>query len=267
MPVIRSRHHPKIKRARAFLEPDARRKESRFLVEGFRLLEEAVASGLRCESFFYTQKLASQERGKALLDLLRRLKIPSHEISDRVLGSLKETKTSQGAIGLFRQPDWTGNWEKPLRSGMVLVACGVSDPGNLGTMIRMGEAAGLRGLLLTQGTVEPYHPKVLRASMGSLFRLPVMTIADPVPSFSTGAQIMAAVSRGGDPPAALDFKRPTFLLMGQESSGIDKELLERATHRVSIPMVKEVESLNVAMATAILLYEMVRQNRPAHTGG
>ena len=266
MAILRSRHHPKIKRAREFLEPDARRKEGRFLVEGVRLLEEAFASRLRCENFYYTQKLASQERGKALLERLRKLRVPSNEISDSVLASLKETKTSQGAIGLFLQPDWTGHWKKPFRSGAVLVACGVSDPGNLGTIIRMGEAAGLRGLLLTQGTVEPYHPKVLRASMGSLFRLPVMTMVDPLPSFSSGAQIVAAVSRGGDPPDAIDFKRPTYLLMGQEASGINEELLERATHHVSIPMVREVESLNVAMAATILLYEMIRQTQAAQTG-
>jgi len=263
MAVITSRQHPKVKRARALFDPDLRRRDKCFLAEGVRLLEEAFSSQLHCEGFFYSSKLTAMERGRGLLKRARDAKAPLWEVSDGVLAWLKETKTSQGAIGLFRQPDWPSPWESPLRSGLVIVACRIGDPGNLGTMIRMGEAAGARGMVLTAGTVDPYHPKALRASMGSLFRFPVIIIDDPAGRLAaeraSGAQVAAAVSAGGALPESVDLTRPTFLILGGESQGIPDELLAGATHRIAIPMAPPVESLNVAMAAAILLYEGVRQ--------
>lgn len=263
MAVITSRQHPMVKRARAMLDPDQRRTEGRFLAEGVRLLEEAFSSKLHCEGLLFSSKLTGLERGQELLKKAREAKAPLWEVTESVLAWLKETKTSQGAIGLFRQPKWPEQWESPLRSGLVVVACRISDPGNLGTIIRMGEAAGARGLILTAGTVEPYHPKALRASMGSLFRFPVILLDDTAGRLaaerSSGAQVAAAVSRGGVPPESIDLTRPTFLVLGGESQGIPEDLLAAATHRIAIPMAPPVESLNVAMAAAILLYEGVRQ--------
>jgi len=270
MKKILSLHHPAVRQARSLHDPDERRSTGRFLAEGVRLLEEAFASGLRCEQFFYTAMLTEQERGAALLTLAKHAHAPLMELPERILNTLKETKTSQGAIGLFVQPTWPKPWETPLQSGLVLVACELRDPGNLGTIIRMGEAAGARGLLLAKGTVDPYHPKALRASMGSLFRLPVVSVIldEKVTDTLTGsAQVVATVSQGGIAPWEADLTRPTFLLVGQEAAGLPEPLLERATVRVTIPMAKQVESLNVATATAMLLYEAIRQRttRPPHS--
>lgn len=266
--MITSPQHPLVKRARALRDPDARRRSHTFLAEGVRLLEEALESGLRGEALFYTAPLAAQPRGKALLAAAKRLKIRQLELSERLLASLKETKTSQGAIGLFHQPRWRDPWEAPLRRGLVVVTCQIRDPGNLGTIVRVSEAAGVRGLLLTKGTVDPFHPKVLRSSMGSLFRLPVVVInADELEArlgdeTAAGAQVVAAVAHGGMVPAVVDLQRPTFVLVGHETEGIPPPLLARATHRVTIPMTQRVESLNVAVATAVLLYEALRQRAP-----
>lgn len=153
--AILSLQHPAVKRARALHDPDERRAQGRFLAEGIRLLEEAFDSGLRCEQFFYTATLTDHPRGAELLARAKRAKAPVLEVSGRVLGSLKETKTSQGAIGLFVQSVLPSPWEKPMQSGLVVVACELRDPGNLGTIIRMSEATGARGVLLTKGTVDP----------------------------------------------------------------------------------------------------------------
>jgi TrmH family RNA methyltransferase len=259
MKKILSLHHPAVRQARALHDPDERRVKGRFLAEGVRLLEEAFASGLRCEQFFYTARLTEQERGAELLTLAKRAHAPLIDLPERVLNTLKETKTSQGAIGLFVQPTWPKPWEIPLQSGLVLVACELRDPGNLGTIIRMSEAAGARGLLLTKGTVDPYHPKALRASMGSLFRLPVVLDEKITDKLSGPAQVAATVAQGGIAPWEADLTRPTFLLVGQEAAGLPEPLLKRATVRVTIPMANQVESLNVATATAMLLYEAIRQ--------
>lgn len=257
--VMISLQHPAVRQARALRDHDERRSTGRFLAEGVRLLEEAFASGLRCERFFYTAKLIEQERGEKLLARAREAGAPLMKLPDRVLDTLKEIKTSQGAVGLFVQPAWSRPWETPLESGLVLVACELRDPGNLGTIIRMSEAAGARGLLLAKGTVDPYHPKALRASMGSLFRLPVIAADNLEEKLSGPAQVVATVAQGGVAPWEADLTRPTFLLVGQEAAGLPEPLLERATVRITIPMAKQVESLNVAMATAMLLYEAIRQ--------
>jgi TrmH family RNA methyltransferase len=254
-----SLHHPIVKRARLLHDPDERRKTGLFLAEGVRLLEEAFESGLRCERLFYKTDLAEQPRGAALLARARGAKAPLMEVPERVLDALKETKTSQGAIGLFVQPTWSKPWETPLQSGLVVVACELRDPGNLGTIIRMSEAAGARGVLLAKGTVDPYHPKALRASMGSLFRLPVVARAKLDEEMAGTAQVVATVALGGVAPWEADLTRPTYLLIGQEAAGLPASLLERATVRMTIPMVKQVESLNAATAAAMLLYEVIRQ--------
>ena len=254
-----SLHHPAVKRARALHDPDERRATGRFLAEGVRLLEEAFESGLRCEQLFYTADFDEQPRGEVLLSRARRAKAPLMELPERVLDSIKETKTSQGAIGLFVQPTWTTPWERPLQSGLVVVACELRDPGNLGTIIRMSEAAGARGVLLAKGTVDPYHPKALRASMGSLFRLPVIAGARLEKELLGPAQIVATVAQGGVAPWEVELTRPTYLLIGQEAAGLPASLLERATTRITIPMAKQVESLNAATAAAMLLYEVIRQ--------
>ena len=263
--MITSPQNTIVQRARALRDPATRRAERRFLAEGVRLLEEAFASQLTCEQLFYSAKLDEQPQGRQLLSLAKRARAPQVEVSDRVLSTLKETKTPQGAIGLFRQPRWPSPWEIPLESGLVVV-CAISDPGNLGTMVRMGEAAGVRGILLAKDSVDPFHPKSLRASMGSVFRLPVMTGADGVDAEkvlaadTTGlVQVVAAVAHGGIAPDSVDLTRPTHLLVGHETKGIPDELLKLASHRVTIPLARHVESLNVAMATAILLYEFMRQ--------
>lgn len=254
-----SLNHPAVKRARSLHDPGERRAAGRFLAEGVRLLEEAFESGLRCEQFFYTAALAEQPRGAELLTQAKQAKAPVMELPERVLNSLKETKTSQGAIGQFVQPAWPKPLEQPLQSGLVVVACALRDPGNLGTIIRMSEAAGARGILLAKGTVDPYHPKALRASMGSLFRLPVVVDAELEARLSGPAQVVATVAQGGIAPWEADFTRPTYLLVGQEAAGLPAPLVERATVRVTIPMAKQVDSLNAATATAMLLYEVIRQ--------
>jgi TrmH family RNA methyltransferase len=254
-----SAQHPAVKRARALHDPDERRASGRFLAEGVRLLEEAFDSGLRCEQFFYTERLTDQPRGAELLAQAKRANAPLMELPERVLDSLKETKTSQGVIGLFVQPAWSNPWERPLESGLVVVACELRDPGNLGTIIRMSEAGGARGLLLAKGTVDPYHPKALRASMGSLFRLPVVAGARLEEELAGPAQVVATVAQGGIAPWEADLSRPTFLLVGKEAAGLPPLLVERATVRISIPMAQQVDSLNAATAAAMLLYEVVRQ--------
>ncbi|HEY5648077.1 MAG TPA: RNA methyltransferase [Nitrospiria bacterium] len=267
MAAITSRQHPRIKEARRFLDPAVRRKEGRFLAEGVRLLEEAFNSGLVCSGFFYTKKLSARPRGTELLALARRCRAPVFEVRDSVLDGLKETKTVQGAVGLFRKPAPSSGNPTPFS----VMACGLRDPGNLGTLFRVSEAAGVDEVLVTPGTVDPFNPKSLRAGMGSQFRMPGFEVADPPDRLSRikkkGGQVIASIPRGGSDPADLDLTRPGVLLVGQEADGLPGPLLAAATHRVTIPMLREVESLNTAIAAGILLYERIRQKKTGREAG
>lgn len=267
MAEITSRQHPRIKSARRFLEPAIRRSEGRFLAEGIRLLEEAFKSGLSCEGFFYGPKLTGRPRGEALLNLARKYKAPLFEVRNSVLDVLKETKTTQGAVGLFRRP-----LSKVRRkSSFSVMVCELRDPGNLGTIFRISEAAAVDEVLVTPGTVEPFNSKSLRAGMGSLFRLPFLEIENPSAYLSNvkikGGQIIASVPRGGSDPSDLDFTRQGVLLIGQEANGLSEAMLAVATHRVTIPTLREVESLNTALAAGILLYERIRQKKAGRGTG
>ena len=143
--------------------------------------------------------------------------------------------------------------------GIALVSAGIQDPGNLGALARIAEAAGAQALVLLKGSADPFSPKALRGSMGSLLRIPVYEI-DEIGALSNGGfRIAAIVPRGGVDFRDADWKPPVALLLGRESSGLDEETVAGSDLRVSIPMRGAVESLNVATAAALVLYEATRR--------
>jgi TrmH family RNA methyltransferase len=200
----------------------------------------------------------------AAVDALRSAGVPVRLMDDGVLASLSEVETSQGILALARRPAFD---EERLFAGtpLVLVAAGIQDPGNVGALLRSAEAAGATGAYLTDGAADPFSWKALRGSMGSAFRLPHrrrITTADALARLRAhGVRVIAA-----DPGAALpyfeaDLRRPVAFLMGPEGSGLPPALTAGADASVAIPMAPGVESLNVAVAAGVLLFEAARQRR------
>jgi TrmH family RNA methyltransferase len=258
--MITSAQNPKIQQVRALLARRAEREQQGvFVVEGVRLFEEACASGWPIQQVFYAQGLSP--RGQQLLAQVRAQGVPVEELTADLLTRLSDTEHSSGILAVIAQQPLP--W--PQTPSFLLIADGLRDPGNLGTLLRSAAAAGVQGVLLAPGTTDPFAPKVLRAGMGAHFRLPmrmctwaeVQTFCHP----SDGPQltIFLADALRGDSCWRANLRTPLALVVGAEAQGLSAEALACADAFLSIPMPGQAESLNAAVAAGILLFEVVRQ--------
>jgi TrmH family RNA methyltransferase len=269
---ITSRQNPLVKRFRLARSGDER---GLLFIEGVRLVEEALRSGLRFESIAFTQSVRVNERGAKLLDALVEVPCRGANVSPQVMQALADTETPQGIAALVNRPfhQLDGLFDNNI--DVLVVADQLQDPGNLGTIIRTAEAAGAGALITTRNTVDAFSQKALRASMGSAFRLPVVTgvrTKELLPLFETHKLRLVATR---PPPAAperssqskkpltsyseFSLSEPFVLVLGDEAEGVSPELLAAARESVFIPMASTVDSLNVASAAAIILFEAARQ--------
>jgi TrmH family RNA methyltransferase len=260
--LIRSRNHPLVKRLRA--AKAGRGDDALVLIEGFRLVEEALASGLGIVEAAITTGGEQDARTRAVSEQLAGRGVAVRRLSDDVMDAIAETETSPGLLALARRPAFD---EEHIFRGTPLVVggVGIQNPGNVGALLRTAEAAGATGAYLTAGSADPMSWKALRGSMGSAFRVPHVSglSADDVLArlAAHGVTTIATVAARGDPYDALDFTGPVAFLFGNEGAGLPAEVAARADRRVAIPMAPPVESLNVAVAAGILLFEAGRQRR------
>ena len=259
--AITSRKNPLAQRARAAREG---RERGLVFAEGVRLCEEALRSGVGVELALYTRSLPSDARGAALLEGLREVCPAVQLVSEEVLDSVSDTKTPQGVVALLRRPE-TGREVVERAAGvpLVVVVHRANNPSNAGAMLRVAEAAGATGVVLTKGSTDPLSAKALRGSMGSAFRLPLWTgpSLEEVLSWCAGRGILTVATAAGAPSAhtELDWARPRAVVVGPEAGGLSGEEARAADEAVRIPMREPVESLNVAVALAVVLYEAARQ--------
>lgn len=252
----------RIKDIKRLHESKERAEKGLFLVEGIRLMEEAVKEKVSFEEILYTQRIEDTDRGIAVLAALRKGRAPLYPVSEKVMQSVAETESPQGILGVLRHLVWDIK-DVTKGRGTVVIACGLQDPGNLGTIIRTADAGGCGGVVTTQSTVDVYNSKVIRATMGSIFRVPVLKVRDIMDLISDlkkeGYQIIATTAHSKTSYLDVDYRKPTAFLIGQEASGIPEDLLESADIKVFIPMKVGVESLNAAVSASILIYEAFRQ--------
>jgi RNA methyltransferase, TrmH family len=254
--VLRSPANPILKDVRRAIARGGLTSEGFIVAETFHLLEEALRSGLDVKVI-----LAAQSVHAAVRDHVRRLTgIRLAVVDDSLFQKLADTESSQGVITLASPPTW--NLEQTLRGQSLVVALdGVQDPGNAGAIVRAAEAFGATGVLFLKGTVSPFNPKTLRASAGSLFRVPFAHNLDVELARAALQQrqvdVYAAVPRGAKPLSAADLTRRCALVIGSEGHGVSEQIRCGAIG-ISIPTVG-VESLNAAVAAGILLYEAQRQ--------
>lgn len=262
--IITSAQNPKIKYIRRLSQRNFRQKERKFLVEGVRLVKEALHSPWRTECFVYTPQVIQSRRGAGLLEVAMSKGVEVFQVPDSIMAELADTETPQGVLAVLWQPDYTlSDVLPPGQPPLVVVVDGVQDPGNLGTIIRSADAAGAGGVVLLKGTVDLYNPKTLRSTMGSLFHLPVVTAEDATGALgylaSVGVTLVVGNPVGGEPISHVDLKVPVGFVVGNEGAGPRVSVYEYKHRKVTIPMPGRAESLNVAMATSIMLYEAVRQ--------
>ena len=234
------------------------------LVEGVRLVEEAVVAGLKFRGAIVSPELERTARGVELRKDLESRAVPVQEIAARTFAQLADTDTPQGIVAIVEPRSWTAQ-DLPAEAGkVVLLVDGVQDPGNVGTLIRTAHALGAVGTIVLRGTADPQSPKALRAAMGATFRHPVVSLDDA--ALITWARkndvtLWAAAADGTPLHKALQTGKhagPIAVIVGNEGAGIRPHLNAIAAMRVAVPLTAGAESLNVAVAAGILLYEVAR---------
>ncbi|MBN1262155.1 MAG: RNA methyltransferase [Anaerolineae bacterium] len=253
-----------MRRVQALLRSTRRRfREGRMVIEGLRLVREAVLSSVAIDEVFYVRSLVQESRGANLLADLRKRGITVWEVSPQVLALLSDTETPQGVVAVAAIP------HSAARPGLILVLDNLRDPGNLGTVLRSAWAAGVGRVLLPPGTVDVTNPKVVRAGMGAHFHVPFEKVGwDNVRAAVAGRPVWLAAAGAGVCYDQVDWTRAPVLIIGGEAEGASAEAQSLAQgHIVSIPMAPAVESLNAAMAATILLFEAARQQRAFPEGG
>jgi RNA methyltransferase, TrmH family len=261
--LITSRRNQLAQRARAVRDG---RDRGRVFIEGVRLCEEALAAGLDFELILFTESLARDERGRRLVATLGRVCPELVPVTAPVLESVAETKTSQGIVAIAARPAPAADvLDAKGRLPLVVVMHRANNPSNAGAMLRVAEAAGATGAVATEGSTDPLSPKALRGSMGSAFRLPVLSGVDLAAFLGScrarSFRVVAAAAGAVRTHAEFDWNVPCAVVVGPEAGGLTGEEAALADELISIPMRPPVESLNVATALAVLLYEAARQRR------
>lgn len=246
--LITSTQNAQVKQWQKLKRKKERTKTNTFLVEGFHLVEEAITAGWTIEQLILREETELPEWASHL---------DAETVSEHVFKSITDTETPQGIAAVVQMQD-----KKLKRHNRILLLDAVQDPGNLGTIIRTADAAGYDAIYVGEGSVDRYNDKVVRATQGSIFHLPVLT-ADLellLPELQdNGYTVWAAALEGAVDYRAVTAPEKTALLVGNEGAGIDKRLIAQSDMAVKIPIFGKAESLNVSIATGILLYHTVNK--------
>jgi TrmH family RNA methyltransferase len=262
--IVQSKQNSRLKELRRALTHPGSKAQDLVGIEGPNLLEEALRAGLRLSCVFVAQGTEH---------LLEAISLPAETevllLPRELLSQALATETPQPVAALVEPPNW--NWSNVLSGNgkaapLIVVLAGLQDPGNLGTIVRSAEAFGATGVLSLPGTVSAWNPKAVRASAGSVFRLPLLmlSVADCFARLrKADVKIWSTAVHGAQPADRIDLSASVALVIGNEGNGVPEELATLADGAVTIPCPGPVESLNAAAAASVLLYEASRQRRSA----
>ncbi len=265
MEQILSTRNPRVKEWAALNQKKYRDQSGRFLIEGIRLVEDALVSAAPVETVLVQDELLLSGKLDGVLNAAYSLDTEIIEVSQAVIEHISDTKTPQGVVAVCGKlqhdaPGLIASRTNP----MYLVLDNIQDPGNLGTMIRSADAVNATAVFVGKGSVDLYNPKTVRATMGSLFHLPVMQIHLPE-LFSllrrAEVSIVGTDTEAGDDLYGADFTGNLAIVIGSEAHGISGEIRQEISRWITLPMPGKAESLNAAIASSVILYEAFRQRR------
>ncbi len=230
------------------------------VAEGARLVEEALVSGVRFEGVVVAQSALDHPRTAKVIQRLAAHAVLVEDVPDRIFADLADTESPQGILALIEPRMWHLADLDLAQGGRVLVLDAVQDPGNVGTLIRTAFALGAAGTLLLSGTADQRNPKVLRGAMGATFRLPCVSLSDEeFAAWTRREEVDVWIAAAeGKPLHRMERPARLALVVGNEGAGVRASLERLARQQVAIPLVRGAESLNVAVAAGILLYEVHR---------
>jgi TrmH family RNA methyltransferase len=259
---LTSKDNSAVKDLRSLADPKHRKKAQAFLIEGVKMVEEALRDNAGVKTIVASPDLV-RHHGKGVLRLAEDNGVEVLWISERLMDAVAESKTPQPVMAVVAMKTHSEDELFVSPQGLIVVAHELQDPGNLGTIIRTAEAVNASGVVTTSQTVDPYNPKAVRASMGSILRVPIVHVGS-LPDFikqcrQKGYRAFATTLTATKIHLEADFTKPSILILGQEGAGLPQDIIDDIDVTLRIPMTGAVESLNVAVAAAVILYEAMRQ--------
>ncbi len=260
---ISSKENAVIKKIKQLELKKYREKYSQFLLEGINLIHEALKNNGILDVVVFKDAFVNEPHQKEIIDLLVEKNISVFNVSDSLFEHICDTENPQGIIAVAKKPYF--NFEEVLKKqdSNILILDRIQDPGNLGTILRTADAAGMEGVISMKGSVDLYNSKTVRAAAGSVFRIPVTQVEDVDQLLlllkKHQKRIIATSPRGENYYFHVDIYKNSALVIGNEASGVSEALLRSAQHIVKIPMLRDTESLNASIAASLVMYEMVRQ--------
>jgi len=264
--MITSSQNKVIKEVKTLSKKRDRSKKGLFVAEGLRFVQSALEVGADIDFILYSESIFRTDEG---LSFVKHLEAEGQykilEVEEKIMSELSDTQSPQGILAVVKQPKW--EWKNVIKeNGFVLILDRLQDPGNLGTIIRTADAAGVDGIVTLKGSVDVFNPKVLRSTMGSIFELPILEGLewDLVESElkEQGYTVLGtALEDDSVEYNTLNYNKSTAMIIGNEANGIESDILSAVDHKIIIPIVGSAESLNAGVAAAVVMYEVLRQRR------
>lgn len=262
MELITSPQNSYIKEVKALRQKKSREEKKRFFIEGERFVEESLKEKVKILYIFVSDSFLATVSAFKILEKIHQNPCPIYQISDKLFQEISDTENPQGILAVMEMQNYA-LFDVVKENSFIVLLDSIQDPGNLGTIIRTADAAGASGIIYSKGSVDLYNPKVLRATMGSVFHLPVVyseNLSDTIRELKgKGVKLLAAHLKGEMPYFHEDLKGPVGIIIGNEANGISEEVACHADAFVRIPMDGKAESLNASVAAGILMYEVLRQ--------
>lgn len=257
--IISSSTNNRIKELQKLYRKKYRKELGRFVLEGYRLIEESIKGGAEVVHIFMTPDFFNGTEGKVICELLIELTKISL-VEEKILAEVTDTVNPQGVVAVVEEPGYKIN-EVLEDSKLLLVLDRIQDPGNMGTIIRTAVAAGVDGIIVLKGSVDIFNLKVLRSTMGAIFKIPIVTGIDLEMLFELcndlkGEFALISADLSGKPYNHLNYPERVMLVIGNEANGISTDILNISTLKVTIPIIGEIDSLNAGVAAGILMYKI-----------
>lgn len=241
-----------------------REKNGEFIIEGLRIVEHALDNNVHIGAVYYSDEILATSRGHTLLNRISYNNINLYKVNERVFREISTTDNPQGILGVVKRKYYNIDDIIDKEKLFLIVLDRLQDPGNVGTIIRTADSAGVDGIIVLKGTVDIYNSKTIRSTMGSIFTTPIIHVDYPTNIVSIlkshNIDIVATDLNAKNYYFQMDYSNKNAIIIGNEAEGICQELIEHSNIKVKIPIVGNAESLNASIASGIIMYELVRQN-------
>ncbi|MBI5417631.1 RNA methyltransferase [Candidatus Poribacteria bacterium] len=256
----------KMKLVNVLHDKKLRMRENKVVLEGIRIIETALDSDVGFDFVLYSKNLFNNDRGKQILEKCSKNGIECMQIPENSIPAISQVETSQGIIAVvFKNEFEISQLQLSKKNIFLIILDSIQDPGNVGTIIRVAEASGADGVIVSKGCVDIYNPKAIRSSMGAIFQIPVIHVDNLKDTLkllnNENIQIIATDVKAKKNYFEHQYSEKMAVLLGNEANGLKSELISQANVSIKIPILGKSESLNVATAASIIIYEKVRQKK------